>query len=162
MKGVPDFLPSILELVGPWEEILPLLYSVFERDFKKTHVSHRGIQIYYNRKVLPDGHGKEEGFWHVISRKVSNSGERLIDYCRAERLPWARPMMESPERPELVVFDYSEGPKDKGIRTYIWLEDYDYVVILQRKKKAYYWVTAYYVDSEWQRKNLRRRYQESA
>lgn len=162
MKGAPDFLPPILQLSGTWIEILTVLYSVFERDFKKSRVCYQEIPVYYNQTVLPDGHGKEEGFWHVISRKDAFSGERLIDYRRAERLPWARPMMESPHRPEIVVFNYSEGPADKGIRTYIWLEDYDYVVILQRKKNAFFWVTAYYVDSEWQRKSLKKRYQERA
>ena len=45
-------------------------------------------------------------------------------------------MMESKERVELKIFDYDHGPRDKGIRRYIWLEDFDYVLILQRKNMA--------------------------
>ena len=68
--------------------------------------------------------------------------------------------MESPPRSEILVFDHSEGPKDKGARRYIWLEQYDYVLILQKKKKAFFWVTAFYIDSEWKRKDLRNKFTE--
>jgi len=67
--------------------------------------------------------------------------------------------MESPERSEIKVFDYDHGVKDFGVRCYIWLAEYDYVLILQKKKKALFWVTAYYVDSERGRKDLTRRYE---
>jgi len=101
MTKIPDFLPPILDLRGTWEEILDRLYAVFCRDFKKGAVYHNGMRIIYNGRVLLDGHDKEEGFWHVVSKEDRVSGERLIDYRRAERLPWARPTMESPERSEI-------------------------------------------------------------
>ena len=59
----------------------------------------------------------------------------------------------------LKVFDYDHGTKDIGVRRYIWLAEYDYVLILQKKKKALFWVTAYYVDSDGGRKDLSRRYE---
>ena len=117
------------------------------------------MRIIYDSRVLPDGHDKEEGFWHVVSRKDRDSGERLPDYRRAERLLWARPTIESPERSEIKVFDYDHGTKDIGVRRYIWLAEYDYVLIFQKKKKTLFWVTAYYVDSERGRKDLSRRYE---
>ena len=67
--------------------------------------------------------------------------------------------MESLERSEIKVFDYDHGAKDIGVRHYIWLAEYDYVLILQKKKKALFWITAYYVDSKWGRKDLLRRYE---
>jgi len=159
MAETPDFLPPILDLRGTWEEILERLYAVFSRDFKKGAVHHRGIRIISDNRVLPDGHDKEEGFWHVVSKEDRTSRERLIDYRRAERLPWARPMMESADITEIRVFDYDHGTKDAGVRRYIWLAEYDYVLILQRKKKVLFWITAYYVDSEGGRKDLSRRYE---
>lgn len=68
--------------------------------------------------------------------------------------------METAERPEIKVFNHAEGPSDKGIRTYIWLEKYGYALILQRKKKAFFWVTAFYVDAKWKKEDLERRYKE--
>ena len=34
------------------------------------------------------------------------------------------------------VFDYDHGARDIGVRRYLWLAEYDYVLILQKKKKA--------------------------
>ena len=147
MNCLPNFLPPLLGLSGVWEQALKALYAVFVNDFKANPPRHCGLRINYDTRVLPDGHGKEEGFWHVISKQdYSTTGERLIDFRRAERLPWARPLMESDRRVELKVFDYNHGPRDKGIRRYIWLEGFNYVLILQRKKNRFFWITAYYVS----------------
>jgi hypothetical protein len=159
MCKVPDFLPLILDLNGTWEEILGRLYNVFCCDFKNGSVYHCGLRIIYNSAILPDGYGKEEGFWHVVSRKDRNSGDRLIDYRRAERLPWARPTMESPKKSEIKVFDYDHGKKDVGVRRYIWLVEYDYVLIFQKKKNVLFWITAYYVDLNREREDLSKRYE---
>jgi len=158
MSDTPSFLPPLLDLDGAWDGILSRLYGVFEKDFKESQTYHRGVKVIYNGMIKADGSGKEEGFWHVVSRLDYNTGERLIDYPRAKRLPWAKPLMESPENPEIKVWQYQEGAADKGLRTYIWLEDYNYALILQKKKKVFYWVTAFYVES-WKEKELKRKYE---
>lgn len=145
MSDSPSFFPPLLDLDGEWNTILERLYSVFERDFKESQAYHRGIKVIYNGTIKEDGLGKEEGFWHAVSRDDKSTGSRLIDYPRAKRLPWAKPLMESPEIPEIKVWQYQEGTEDQGYRTYIWLKDYDYVLILQRKKYVFYWVTAFHV-----------------
>ena len=155
----PSFLPPMLNLDGEWNDILSLLYNIFVRDFKETKTYHRGKRIIYNGAIKEDGLGKEEGFWHVVSKKDKKSGDRFIDYPRAERLPWAKPLMESPERLEIKVWQYQEGSSDKGLRTYIWLDNYDYALILQRKKNVYYWVTAFYIDLNWKKQDLKRKYE---
>lgn len=158
MSDTPSFLPQMLDLDGDWDTILTRLYSVFKKDFKKSQTCHRGIKVIYNDTIEADGLGKEEGFWHVVSRSYDNTKERLIDYPRAKRLPWAKPLMESPEMHEIKVWQYREGTADKGLRTYIWLEDYYYALILHRKKNVFYWVTAFYVES-WKANDLKRKYE---
>jgi len=98
MEDAPAFLPPMLALDGDWDNILARLYSAFEKDFKESRTYHRGIKVIYNGTINDDGLGKEEGFWHVVSKWEENRGERLIDYPRAKRLPWAKPLMESPKR----------------------------------------------------------------
>ena len=161
MEDGPSFLPPLLDLDGDWDAILSRLYGVFVKDFKESNTYHCGIKVIYNGTIRPDGFGKEEGFWHAVSRTDDNTGDRLIDYPRAKRLPWAKPLMESPDRPEIKVWQYQEGTTDKGLRTYIWLEKYDYVLILQRKKKVFYWVTAFYVDW-WKKKEFRKKFDSKA
>lgn len=158
MEDTPSFLPPLLDLDGDWDTILAHLYTVFVKDFKKSVTYHRGVKVIYNGTIKPDGLGKEEGFWHVVSKDEYATGERLINYPRAKRLPWAKPLMETPERTGIKVFQYQEGTADKGIRTYIWLEEYKYALILQRKKKSFYWVTAFYVEPRGE-KDLKRKYE---
>jgi len=158
MNDTPSFLPPMLNLDGDWDNILMRLYDVFTRDFKKSQTYHRHIKVIYNNTVKDDGLGKEEGFWHVVSRFDEDTNERLIDYPRAKRLPWAKPLMESTERPEIKVWQYKEGTADKGLRTYIWLENHRYALILQRKKNVFYWVTTFYVES-WKQKDLKKKYE---
>lgn len=158
MEDAPSFLPTLLVLDGEWDTILSRLYDIFTKDFKEANTYHRGIKIIYDRTIKPDGYGKEEGFWHVISRDDNKTGDRLIDYPRAKRLPWARPLMEYPEMPDIKVWQYQEGTADKGIRTYIWLEKYNYALVLQRKKNVFYWVTAFYVEL-WKQRDLRKKYE---
>ncbi len=158
MTDHPSFLPPMLELEGTWEDVLALLYSVFEKDFKKSKTFHQGKRVLYDGRILPDGKGKEEGFWHVITKIDYKSKERVPDYDRARRLPWAKPLMESKARAEIMVFDHDEGTKDKGVRRYIWLKEYDYLMILRPSKYGYYWLTAFYVDFDGMRKSLERKY----
>lgn len=155
VKGLPDFLPPALKLEGAWDKILEMLYSVFTADFKQNTARHCGLNVRYDDRILPDGRGKEEGFWHVISKGPAS--QRSIDFRRGERLPWARPMMENDQRTELKVFDYDHGARDRGIRRYIWLKDFNYALVLQRKKNTFFWVTAFYTSKNG-KKDLSRRY----
>jgi hypothetical protein len=161
MSDTPSFLPPMLNLDGDWNTILSHLYAVFVRDFKESQTYHHGVKVIYNSKIKPDGLGKEEGFWHVVSKFDDNTADRLIDYPRAKRLPWAKPLIESSERPEIKVWQYREGTADRGLRTYIWLENYNYALILHRKKNVFYWVTAFYVES-WKQKDLKKKYENRA
>jgi len=61
---------------------------------------------------------------------------------------------------EVKVWDFREG---RGkIRVYLWLEEWDYVVVLAKRKisfgNAIFLVTAYYVDGDYQRRVLQRKY----
>lgn len=156
MNGQPDFLPPMINLDGSYEEIIERLYQVFRKDFIESRTQHLGRNVTFNGVIDEFSQGKVEGFWHVITRDDATKTNRLIDYRRAKRLPWAKPLMENPYHEEIKFFFYQEGDPRKGIRHYIWLEDYNYVVILQRKKSYYVWVTAFYVD-DWKQRQLQRK-----
>ena len=83
--------------------------------------------------------------------------ERLLDPRRAERLPWCCPAIENKDDCVVTVWDYQEA---KGkIRTYLWLESWDYVIILEKRKRRIgtiaFLITAFHVDGNSRRKNLR-------
>lgn len=159
MSGHPSFLPAILSLEGAWEVILEKLYEVFRDDFKTRQLRHESKRVFYDGRILPSSRGKEEGFWHLITREDLSTKVRLPDFDRAARLPWARPIIESNQRPEIIVFDYAEGPRKKGIRRYLWLKDWNYLVIMQHRGNVFYLNTAMYIDFEGKRRDLKRKYE---
>lgn len=158
MCELHDFLPSLIICAGDFTRAVDSLYLVFNQDFKLNAAFHFGIRVIFNREIKADGQGKEEFFWKIISRDDYKAGERLIDFRRAERLPWAKPLMQSGPRPEILVWDYQEGSAGKRVRTYIWVKDHDYVVVLERKARVYFWVTAFFVPSDGKREDLTGRY----
>jgi hypothetical protein len=157
MPDLPDFLPDLLCLDGNWEDyILPLLYGVFERDFKMSNLCFRGLPVGFSDKL---DRGKEESFWHITHKDKSEKGKiinRIFDPERSKRIHWVRPVIENHSEPCIKCWDYEEG--DKRIRTYLWLEEQDFLVILEKRPKKYYLVTVFYVCYEKKREDLREKY----
>lgn len=96
MSYQPDFLPPMINLDGSYEEIIDRLYQVFRRDFMENRARHLERNVTFNGVIDEFSQGKVEGFWHVITREDATKSNRLIDYQRAERLSWAKPLMENP------------------------------------------------------------------
>lgn len=157
MYSLPLFLPPILNLDGSWEEVLDKLYSIFKKDFIESKVFYQNLKLIYDKRKLVGN--KEEVFWHLITKENRKEG-RIPDYDRAKRLPWAKPTIENHNKPEVKVWDYLEG--NGRVRIYLWLENYNYAVILERnkgrRKHLSVLITAFYVE-EWKKKDLMRRYQ---
>lgn len=55
------------------------------------------------------------------------NGLRVMDYDRANKLPWVRAILDNYKQPEVIAF-WAENIK--GDRLYLWLEEHDFVVIL--------------------------------
>ena len=159
MEGQPDWLPEMLDLDGSYEEIIERLYDVFRKDFIQERPKHLSCTVRYNGNIYEFSQGKVEGFWHVITRYDSTKTNRLINYPRAKRLPWAKPLMENPDKDAIKFFIYDEGSNSKGIRHYIWFENGNYVVILRKRRDDFFWITAFYVDDH-KRKDLQRRFEQ--
>jgi len=157
MVKLPQFLPPMLELDGSWEDVLNRLYSVFKRDFIDSHILCGASKIIYDKRKIDTC--KEEAFWHLITKHDRNMG-RIPDYERARRLPWVKPIIQDYRNADIKVWDYP-GKKNR-IRIYLWLENYDYAVILEKnkgkRKHLLTLITAFYVE-ERKKRDLIRRYQ---
>jgi hypothetical protein len=159
VSEAPPWLPPIVSTNGGWEEVLTRLYAIFDRDFKQGKPEFQGRIVFWDNRI-PPGEKYEEGFWHLITKKEYHTGDRLLDPPRAERLPWCAPTIQHSDDGTIKVWDYTEGTG--RVRTYVWLEDSDYLVILEKKKgrtrEIAFLVTAYYVDGEGTRRSLKRKY----
>jgi hypothetical protein len=155
MTGGPQWLPPMLTLSGTWDRIVSDLFGIFDRDFKQGKPKFQQYMVRWDQRI-PPGQRFEEGFWHLISRDDKNSGERLPDFRRAERLPWCAPVIINSDDNSLKVWDYQEGRGQ--IHTYIWLSNQDYCVILKKltpsTRAAAMLITAFHVDGPSQRRSL--------
>ncbi len=146
-------------MAGSSDQIIARLYQVFSRDFKDAGCMLRGLPVRWDGRC-PYGQLYEEGFWHLISCVNKKTRQRELDTRRAERLSWCKPLITHADELAVTTWDYLEG--NRRIRTYLWLQEHDYVVILEkrntRRGEVAFLVTAYYVEGESTRRRLRKRY----
>ncbi len=151
---IPAWLPEMFQ-VDPWTgETFEALYEVFRADFIATRPSYLGQEVWYFPEVED---GKLEIFWHLTAREDKERGERLPDYRRAERLPWAHPLIDHHLSDQLLAWNYEEG--DGDIHTYIWLQDGDYLIILKRYPNGdRRIITAHWIQYAHKRNSLMKKY----
>lgn len=170
-EAPPEWLPAVIAYAGDWTRFVGALYSVFTRDFKGQWPRFRAAPVWHDRRLLPDGDGKEEGFWHLVTkdqwvwnpRTRRKEKERLPELNRARRLPWARPIIEHESDASIQSWDFDEATKwGMVVRTYIWLKRHDYVVILERQQKdkgyIFMLITSFFVTHEGKRRDLESRH----
>lgn len=150
----PSWLPPLLPVGGTREEVIASLYEVFARDFKRVGCALRGASVRYGSVAI--GEQYEESFWHIISHEGRSAGSRSFDTCRAERLSWCKPVIENAG--EAAVSAWEDRVR-RRTRTFLWLEEHDYVVVLERGgrrgRNFAFLVTAYCVEGRRGRKALR-------
>ena len=154
MKPLPDWLPSMVS-VTPWtSKTFEMLYEIFKRNFKISQPLFEGVPVW----TFPEkDSGKEVIFWHLTHRQDEETGERLPDPRRSERLPWVRKMIENARKDEILVWDYMEA---KGtVNTYIWLKDYNFLVLMKKypdgRRRL---LTSFYIDYPNYRRKLEKKY----
>lgn len=150
MNGSPEWLPPIFS-ANPWtNETFDRLYAIFQRDFKESQPKYEGKAVWFFPEMED---GKEVIFWHMTSRDDKATGERLPDLRRSERLPWARPMIDNSKQPEVLAWDYEEA--DRTVKTYVWLKNHDFLVLLKKYKDGRRrLITSYYIDQPHYRRKL--------
>jgi hypothetical protein len=169
---MPDWLPNIF-CVDPWTQYTyDLLYEIFCRDIRDHDLRYFENKVWIFRDMED---GKEKIFWHLTSRSVKKikvprrkrkfypEGQKYVDegrypdLRRCERLPWIRVLIERAGETEVLAWDYEEG--DLTIKTYVWLKDYDFTVIMKKypdnKRRL---ITSFYLDKYYKRKDFERKY----
>ena len=154
-----QWLPAQLLLSGDEQQDLATLYAVFTRDFVQSSPALGGFPIICNHTPVP-GKAFGQTFWHIVSREDQKTGQRRFDPARARRLPWCAAVIANAARQDVTVFDYRKG--GSLVRTYLWLHQYDYLVVLQRRNQikgpAFLLITAYHFDGPWMRKQAQNWY----
>lgn len=146
-------LPEKIDLTVIKENTLDILYSMFSDAFHTRKIKYKGKPVIYdNRKN--DGEKYEEGFWHIVSK--GKGSDRLLDTLRAEKIAWCFCLIEDADSYGAVTFEYKH--KNNDIRTYIWLKEQGYVVVLKKIRVGFLLTTAFHIEGESKKHGIYRKY----
>lgn len=150
-------LPDKLYFGGSYDEIIDELHKIFLTDIKKHDLRYQGLPIVFDNRRDIEYH-YEEGFWHIITR---GKGDRSLDFKRAKRLPWLKPIIENHNNADILLW-IEEDTDKKGKRvtkTYFWYKNGKYLIVLTEKPNRYFLATAFYVNSGRNEQYYWKRYQ---
>lgn len=139
---------------GEVDTYLEHIFSLFKRDFIDSPILFKGKRVFYDKS---DDNGRPAAFVHITTEENKKTMEREICLRRCERISWVKAIIENYEEPQVLVWEKEQATsKRRAIRTYLFLEQENFLVILQELKHGHYMVTAIYVDIPHQkRKHLK-------
>ncbi len=137
-------------------EITDFLYNIFKTDFIDTSCYLAG-KIYIDPKSKNKKDGKENIFWHVVTKENSKTKVREFDKERASRIRWIKNIIDNCQHENIKLFYHYE--KNKKIRLYLWAERVDFIVIIQKLgRKSSYLVTSFYIEKNYNKNIYFKRY----
>jgi hypothetical protein len=162
MVKAPTWLPELLRYAdygGDWEKFIKEVYGIFENDFKKTKPVYQKLPVNHDSRIQD---GKEAGFWHIVQSEEKTVGARVPDLRRCEHIPWPKPTIENSSDSVVSTWEVEIKRPHFGRqkRVIIWLENFDYLVVLRSRPTEFILVTAYCVIYESHRNKLRKQREE--
>lgn len=153
MSSSVDWLDAIIALDdfnGDPVAYIDHLFEIFTRDFIESTPIFRGSRVFHDSN---DDGGKPHAFVHITTEESKKTGDRELCLRRCERIAWIRPIIENADDAAVLVWS-KEQQTSKGwkTRTYLFLEQEDFLVILEEKTKGHFMITAIYVDNPNQKK----------
>jgi hypothetical protein len=161
MPPSPDWLEPIVELKdfdGDPTVYIEHLFSIFTHDFIESTPQFRGNRVFYDNH---DDGGKPNAFVHITTEENRETRSRELCLRRCERITWIRAIIENSDDPAVLMWD-KEQKTGKGwkMRTYLFLEPEDFLVVLEQKTRGHYMITAIYVDNPNQKRKHLKAYNE--
>lgn len=146
-------LPELAKISEDALEQIPELFKIFKKDFIDNITYFMAYPV-----IIPRPNQNEkypEIFWHIISKQEQRGSKsnatRGIDYERAKRLCWIKPIIQQFREPEITCWRAKEFDKKAGkenYKYYFWYKNGKFIVILkcvETKTKKFFIATAFYV-----------------
>lgn len=147
------WLPNLFDMNGNWERKLENLYQEYLKNYVSSKPNFNGSEVTPQRNPCTDN--KDYTFWHLIGDGPSDE-EKLPNFRRCERINWSRAIIDNSSDPDVKVWE--KRVNSKG-RIFLFLENYNYLVILERWTKGRIVIrTGFIVIYEDYRKNLLKEY----
>lgn len=153
MLKLPE-LVCLNDYNGDWDKYLEIIYSFFKKDFIDSRPQFKGIKI--SLKKYPKLNGKEATFWHLISEgKIEQ--KKIPDMRRCERIKWPRPIIENYQDENIR---YWENKRMNEERVCLCFGEWEYLVVLSKRKGYILIWTAYPVTYGHTKIKLKKEYEE--
>lgn len=149
-------LPEKIQITDDAISQIPELFKIFKKDFIDTKTYFMAYPVIVSRprkdEIYP------EVFWHIISqqsqKRSKSNNTRLIDYKRAKRICWIKPIIQQYKDEQITCWRSKEFDRNTGkeiYKYYFWYKEGNYIVILnciETKSKIFFIATAFYVKKE--------------
>ncbi|MGA2322780.1 MAG: hypothetical protein ABSG22_02925 [Sedimentisphaerales bacterium] len=155
MCNLPDWLPDLLlfdAFSGDWQRYEDAVFAQFYSDFIESRPTFLNEPVYITKNPLKKG--KERGFWHCIQQGPIEE-ERTADLRRCERIGWIKSVIEHAADPIIKKWPKQKGSKHRYL---LWVEEADYLVVIEKRPRCWLLCTAYCTNYVHTRRKLRAEY----
>lgn len=136
--------PELLLFGGDWEKYLDNVYEAFLETFVRSDIQFQGCRV--TAPYRPESKGRHFSFWHVISEAPHptnrNEEDRLPDLRRCERIRWIAWAIRQTNADDSEVA-WWENTRGRDTHVVIWAKEWDFAVILGKRRDYYVLKTAY-------------------
>jgi len=136
--------PALLRFDGDWPSYEDAVYEAFLESFVRPSIEFQGCPV--SAPYRPESRGKHFSFWHVISEAPHpsnrNEDDRIPNIKRCERIRWIAWAIEQANTGQNNV-SWWENQRGRDTHIVIWVERWDFAVILGKRQNYYVLKTAY-------------------
>lgn len=143
---------------GDWNDYLCALYKCFKEDFIDNSILFNTRRVLHIKEPLLEG--KEFTFWQLITEGEVEK-DRCPDFRRCERIRWSRIIIENFNEEQIKIWHSERKNKNGRIqrRVCVCYGDWEYLVVLSKRKDYYLFCTAYPITENRRKIKLRREYE---
>lgn len=136
-----------------WDQYLDYIYDLYIEDFFNNTLFYKGLPVKTFTNL--EYNGKQETFNHITTK---GSRDRLYNSLRCERYKWIKTMLEGETCENCESMAIWPVKKGKKHRTLIWCRKTNFLIVLEKRKNAFYLITAYCVIYPNTERDLRQSY----
>lgn len=142
-------LPELILFCGDWEKYEEHLYKIFKKDFIDSRPYFKKLLPVAIKKE-PKEKNKEATFWHITTFGKDEK-TRLQDLRKCEKIGWIRPIIEGFPDCEIKYWVVKR-------KICLCYGDWDYLVVLLDLKKYVFLITAYPIERQQTKDQLKSQY----
>lgn len=134
------WLPKLVYLsdYANWSDYLDDLQKMFLYDFIECDPCFKDKEVKIKSGYIND---KNITFWHIIS-DGENETDRTLNEDRCQRIKWPKAYIDNESKPAIKIW---ENKRKRRTRVLLYIEEENYLVILEDRKEYYLLWTAYFV-----------------